>query len=161
MHPKSEDYTVSTKIVAETNNYLAGVSASLFAVPKNHLETPSDYVRRIIKEKGLSHVKVAQRARQLGGELSPGTVNSIIQGHVKSPGVDMIPNLALGLGEPEDDVDRILRGKTLADDSRFQKSFYALLWYEASQLTDEKDKAEVKVLAENLMRDIQRRTLKT
>jgi hypothetical protein len=35
------------------------------------VESPEDYVRRVIAEKGLSHAKVAQRARQLGGELSP------------------------------------------------------------------------------------------
>lgn len=150
----------STNFVAEITNYLGRDSASLFAVPKAQVESPSDYVRRIIAEKGLSHVKVAQRAKALGGELSPGYVNSIIQGHVKSPSIDMIRNLALGLGESEDDVDAIFRGKTLADDAAFKKSAFAILWNECSQLPEGEQK-EVKILLDALKRDIQRRTLKS
>lgn len=151
----------STNFVAEITNYLGRDSASLSAVPKAQVESPSDYVRRIIAEKGLSHVKVAQRAKALGGELSPGYVNSIIQGHVKSPSVDMIKNLALGLGEPEDDVFDVFRGMSRAEDASLRRGFWASLANEAEQLGSETDKREIRVMAEALKREIQRRTLKS
>lgn len=122
-------------------------------------ESPQDYVRRVIAEKGLSHAKVAQRAKRFGGQLSPGYVNSIIQGHIKSPSIDMIRNLALGLGESEDDVVAVFRGKMLAEDAAFQKSIFAMLHREFSYLS-ENDQREVRVLLDVLKRDIQRRSAK-
>lgn len=150
----------STKIVAIKDNYLGGLGGSVFALPKKQTESPSDYVRRVIAEKGLSHVKVAQRARALGGELSPGYVNSIIQGHVKSPGVDMVYNLSLGLGEPVEDLLAVYLGQILPEDSSFNRSAFMALYQECERLSDA-DRHEVRILLDALKRDIQRRTLKS
>jgi transcriptional regulator with XRE-family HTH domain len=150
----------ATKILAIKDNYLGGLGGSVFALPKAQTETPSDYVRRIIAEKGLSHVKVAQRAKALGGELSPGYVNSIIQGHVKSPSVDMVYNLSLGLGEPVEDLLAIYLGQILPEDSMFKRSAFVTLYNECEHLSDS-DKRDVRVLLDALKRDIQRRTLKS
>lgn len=151
---------VSTKFVGIKDNFLGGLSGSVFTLPKIQTADPSDYVRRIIAEKGLSHVKVAQRAKALGGDLSPGYVNSIIQGHVKSPGIDMLYNLSLGLGEPVEDLIAIYLGQILPDDSMFSKSAFAQLHNECEQLP-ESEKREVKVLLDTIKRDVQRRTLKS
>lgn len=150
----------STKIIGEKANYLSAAFDRVCLLNRNHVESPQDYVRRIIAEKGLSHVKVAQRAKQLGGELSSGYVNSIIQGHVKSPGIDMIYNLSLGLGEPVEDLLAVYLGRVIPWDSGFRKSAFYGLYTEAEHL-NEADRREVKVLIEALKSEIQRRTAKS
>lgn len=150
----------STKIVGEKDNYLADAFGRLLGLAKNSVETPQDYVRRIIAEKGLSHVKVANRAKQLGGKLSPGYVNNIIQGHTESPGIDMIYNLSLGLGEPVEDLIAVYLGQVVPWDGGFRKSAFYGLYTEAEKLS-ESDRREVKVLIDALKSEIQRRTAKS
>lgn len=120
-------------------------------------ETLSDYVRRISASKpGMSHVKIAERAKKLDGTLSAGYVNSVIQGHVKSPKVETLQNLALGLGEPEDDLFEVARGKQLSDDAAFRIGVFAMLHREFQKLSD-KDKAAVQPFIDLLKREIQSR----
>jgi transcriptional regulator with XRE-family HTH domain len=150
---------MSTKIVCATDNYFADESDTILFPMKIHKKPPenlSDYVRRIAAEKGLSHVKIADRAKALGGTLSPGYVNSIIQGHVKSPKVETLQNLALGLGEPEEDLFEIARGKQLSDDAAFRLGVFAMLHRECQKLS-EADKEAVKPFVELLKREIQNR----
>lgn len=150
----------ATRIVAKKTTDLCGDFASLGWLAKTSVETPQDYVRRIIAEKGLSHVKVAQRAKQLGGKLSPGYVNNIIQGHTESPGIDMIYNLSLGLGEPVEDLIAVYLGQVVPWDGGFRKSAFYGLYTEAEKLS-ESDRREVKVLIDALKSEIQRRTAKS
>src|SRR5438477_1560251 len=151
----------ATTIVSIKDNYLGGRDASLCGLPKTTGETPQDYVRRVIAEKGLSHVKVAQRAKKLGGGLSPGYVNSIIQGQVKSPNIDMIYSLSLGLGEPVEDLLAIYLGRIVPSDTGFKKSAAFALYQECERLESETDKKEVRVLIDVVKRDIQRRTARS
>jgi transcriptional regulator with XRE-family HTH domain len=153
-------HIVSTRIVSEKDKDLGENFDSVSCLPKNPLETPQDYVRRIIADKGLSHVKVAQRAKKLGGDLSPGYVNSVIQGHVKSPGIDMLYNLSLGLGEPVEDLIAVYLGRIMPTDTGFKKSAAYALYQEYERLETEPDKREVKGLIEVIKREIQRRTAK-
>lgn len=152
-----------------SNNFLAvidnSVSEEKVVIPtamksaKKNKETLRNYVKRIIAEKGLSHVKVAERARALGGTLSAGYVNSVIQGHVKSPKVETLQNLALGLGEPEEDLFEIARGLQLADDAGFRLGVFAMLHRELSRMSGDNRK-EVAPFIDLLKREIQNRTLK-
>ena len=150
---------MSTNFLAVTNNYFGDESDTIPSPMKTHkksAENLSDYVRRIAAEKGLSHVKIADRAKRLGGTLSPGYVNSIIQGHVKSPKVETLQNLALGLGEPEEDLFEIARGKQLSDDAAFRLGVFAMMHRECNKLSEE-DKEAVKPFIELLKREIQSR----
>lgn len=147
---------MSTKIFDVRNNLVDGAFAILRFEMK-HRETLKDYVRRIVTTKpDMSHVKVAKRAKKLGGDISAGYVNTVIQGLVKDPGVNSVKSLALGLGEPEDDVFEIARGKQLAEDAAYRESVFAMLYHEYSHLTKE-DKRELQPIIEMLKREIQRR----
>ena len=117
-------------------------------------ESLRDYVRRVIAQKGLSHVKVAERARKLGHDLSPGTVNTVIQATVVSPKVSTLQALAAGLGEPEDDLFALARGKQPASTGE-----WASIESEYKHLS-ESDKKELRPVIEMLKQEIHRR-LKT
>lgn len=150
---------MSTKILCALDNYFDGESDRIESPMKTHkktLETLSDYVRRIAAAKGLSHLKIADRAKKLGGTLSGGYVNSVIQGHVKSPKVETLQNLAAGLGEPEDDIFEIARGRQLSDDAGFRLGVFAMLHRECSKLSEE-DKKAVQPFIDLLKREIQNR----
>lgn len=150
---------MSTKIICAIDNYFDRESDTILSPMKTHkkvFETLSDYVRRIAASKSLSHVKIANQAKKLGGTLSSGYVNSVIQGHVQSPKVETLQNLALGLGEPEDDVFEIARGKQLSDDAGFRIGVFAMLHRQCEKLSEEQKK-EVQPFVELLKREIQRR----
>lgn len=151
---------MSTNFLAVINN---SVQDDLDILPpsmksyKKERETLSSYVRRIAAKKGLSHVKIAERAKQLGGTLSAGYVNSVIQGHVKSPKVETLQSLALGLGEPEDDVFEVARGKQLSDDAGFRLGVWAMLHRECVKLKTDDDRRAVQPLIDLLKKEIQSR----
>lgn len=121
-------------------------------------ESLQDYVRRIIREKNLSHVKVSERSKKLGKKLglgiSPAVVNTIIQGTVDSPKVSTLQGLALGLGEPEDLIFELARGKQISTTGE-----WAAIQFEHDQLS-ESDKKELRPTIEMLKREIHLR-LKT
>ena len=151
---------MSTKTLAVIDNCVGRDSDILPPPMKTHkklTQTLSDYVRRIAAAKSVSHVKIAERAKHLGGTLSAGYVNSVIQGHVKSPKVETLQSLALGLGEPEDDVFEVARGKQLADDAGFRIGVFAMLHREFQKLSDE-DKKAVQPFIDLLKREIQSRS---
>lgn len=150
---------MSNNFLGKKNKYVVESFAILPTLMKNKAktrETLSQYVRRIATVKGLTHVKLAQRAKALGGELSAGYVNSVIQGHVKSPKVETLQSLALGLGEPEDDLFEIARGKQLAEDAGFRLGMWAMLHREFQKLPSDKQK-EIQPLLDLLKREIQGR----
>lgn len=152
---------MSTKFLCVIDNSVSEDSdilpASMKTRKKLAEETLSDYVRRISASKpGMSHVKIAERAKKLGGTLSAGYVNSVIQGHVTSPKVQTLQNLALGLGEPEDDIFEVARGKQLSDDAGFRLGIFAMLYREFQKLSDE-DKNAVQPFIDLLKREIQSR----
>lgn len=146
---------MSTKIFDVRNNNVDKPSAILPFRMKR--ETLRDYVRRIVTSKpDMSHVKVAKRAKKLGGDISSGYVNTVIQGLVKDPGVSSLKSLALGIGEPEDDLFDIARGRQLAEDAAYRESVFAMLYNEYSHLSKE-EKREMQPLIEMLKHEIQRR----
>jgi transcriptional regulator with XRE-family HTH domain len=113
------------------------------------------YVRRILKEKGLSLSEVERRS---GGSISDSYVCGIINGNVGSLTIAKLKALALGLGVPEDEVFAVARGVSPKDNQEFQESTFALLYYKYKELSDE-DKGEVIKFIEVLDREIEwRRT---
>lgn len=146
---------MSNKIFDVRDNHVDAAFAILpFRMKRESLR---DYVRRIVTSKpDMSHVKVAKRAKKLGGDISAGYVNTVIQGLVKDPGVSSIKSLALGIGETEDDLFEVARGKQLADDAGYRESVFAMLYNEFSHLSKE-EKREMQPLIEMLKHEIQRR----
>lgn len=150
---------MSTNFLSVVDN---SVSGDLDILPppmkgnKKDREPLGDYVRRIAFEKGLSHVRIAERAKQLGGTLSAGYVNSVIQGHVRSPKVETLQSLALGLGEPVEDLFEKALGRQLSEDAGFRIGLFAMLHRECSNLSDE-DRKAVQPFIDLLKREIQAR----
>lgn len=63
------------------------------------------YVRRIMQEKGLTIMEVAEGS---GGDMSPELLDDIRQGDVKDLSDSQVKALASGLGQSEDDVRAVL-----------------------------------------------------
>ena len=113
------------------------------------------YVRRILKEKGLSLSEVERRS---GGCISDSYVCGIINGNVGSLTITKLKALAQGLGVPEDELFAVARGRSTKDNQEFQESTFASLYDKYKDLSEE-DKKEVYKLIEVLDREIEwRRT---
>lgn len=119
-------------------------------------ESPQDYVNRVMKEGGLTHLKVAQRAQKLGYKMSHGYVHNIARGTADNPSVNLVQALAAGLGRPEEEVFAVFRGKQIEDEAGFKNSWFARVYAEYRELSDA-DQKEMRSLLEMLQREIQRR----
>lgn len=73
-------------------------------------ESLQEYVVRIAREKGLTHLAIAARAKAKDKKLSSGYVSNIMNGYGPNPSVTILQALAVGLDEPEDDVFAAARG---------------------------------------------------
>lgn len=118
-------------------------------------ESPQDYVNRILRETGLSHVKVSERARARGHKISAGYVNNICQGDADNPSIKLVQALAHGLGRPEDEVFAVFRGKPLTEETKYGESFFATMWEEFHKLPAAKQR-EIMPIIEMTLREISR-----
>jgi transcriptional regulator with XRE-family HTH domain len=118
-----------------------------------HHENLSGYVRRILKEKGLTLSDVERRA---GGEISDSYVAGITSGSVKNLTLEKLKALAKGLGVSEYRVIEIASGIPHFGDEDFQESDFASLFTKYKYLSDS-DKKEVQVLLNALDNEIERR----
>lgn len=121
------------------------------------LESPQEYVNRVMQEAGMVHRTVAERAVALGHKLSAGYVHNIASGDVDNPSVKLVQALAVGLGRPEDEVFLVFRGKAPTEGVR--DSFFAMLANEYQHLANG-DQKELRVVLKMLQREIQRRLTK-
>lgn len=120
-------------------------------------ESPQEYVNRIMREAGLVHRAVAERAQALGYKLSGGYVHNIASGAINNPTVKLLQALAVGLGRPEDEVFLVFRGKAATEE--YKDSLFATIWNEYKHLPNG-DQKELRVVLNMLHREIQRRLLK-
>jgi len=72
-----------------------------------HRTILADYLRRVIKEKGLSYREVSHRS---GGRISASTVTDLLGGKNANPTVEILQGLARGIDEPEAYVFEAARG---------------------------------------------------
>jgi len=75
----------------------------------NMNETLSEYVRRVMREKGLTFKDVEERSRNA---VKIGTVSDIVQERTTNPTVSTLKALARGLGQTEEEVFAIARGES-------------------------------------------------
>jgi transcriptional regulator with XRE-family HTH domain len=79
------------------------------------LESLPEYVRRVMKEKGLKPKDVETRS---GKKIDAAYVFKIISGNSKYPSVVKLQALAEGLGVDEDELFRVARGIPLHESSK-------------------------------------------
>src|ERR1044072_726669 len=88
-------------------------------------ESLDRYVRRVLKEKGLSYADVEERS---GGAISDSYIGNIVTGGVGSVTVGKLKALARGLDVNEDEIFSVARGASPSDLRDFQKSRFAPLF---------------------------------
>lgn len=123
----------------------------------NGQESLDKYVRRVIKNKGLSLMEVSRRAR---GGISDSYLCSITKGNFGSLTVGKLKALAEGLGVPEQEVLAVACGSEPARDTEFECSKFATLFDKYRGLTDE-DKRELGPILEMFEREVEWRRKKT
>lgn len=101
------------------------------------IETLQEYVRRIMREKGLLPGDVQRNSK---GKISDSYVSSILT-EQKNLSVKMLKALAQGLGVPEDEVFDVARGYSRPiDDERFRESLLYMLYEKLKTASPEKQK---------------------
>lgn len=74
------------------------------------VESLGQYLRRIMSEKRLTMIDVQERSDR---RITDAYIANIMKGIASNPSVDKLKALAVGLGEPEDDVFKVARGLPL------------------------------------------------
>jgi transcriptional regulator with XRE-family HTH domain len=116
-------------------------------------ESLDRYVRRVLREKGLSYADVEGRSH---GAISDSYIGNIVTGTVGSVTVGKLKALARGLDVSEDEIFAVARGTSPADLRDFQKSRFAVLLEKYKKLPAE-DQKETLILLEALEHEIERR----
>lgn len=114
-----------------------GKAIKLQARMAQKLPNLRDWVRKKLKEKKLTHILVAKRAQKLGYKLSPAFTGTIVNEMNDSVSVRKLQAFAAGLGESEDEVFDIARGKQVADEDKYKSSIFARMHREYSALPKE------------------------
>lgn len=122
----------------------------------NREESLARYVRRVLKEKGLSYAEVEERSE---GAISDSYIGNIVTGSVGSVTVAKLKALARGLDVSEDEIFGVARGTAAADLRDFRQSRFATLFDKYSSLPDD-DQKEVLILLETVEHEIERRRLR-
>lgn len=122
----------------------------------NRQESLDRYVRRILKERGLSYADVEERSQ---GAISDSYIGNIVTGTVGSVTVAKLKALARGLDVSEDEIFAVARGKSPADLRDFQKSRFATLFERYKKLPVE-DQSEIQILLETIEHEIERRQMR-
>lgn len=122
----------------------------------NGRETLEQYVKRVLREKGLTLSDVERRA---GGTISDSYVAGITNGNVRNLTLDKLKALARGLGVTEDKIIAVASGlASLAEDGFHQSDFASL--FKKYKYLSEQDKKEVQVLLQVLDNEIERRQMR-
>jgi len=119
-------------------------------------ESLEQYVRRILKEKGLTYADVAERSQEA---ISDSYIGNIVAGSIGSLTVAKLKALARGLDVSEDEIFAAARGNSPADLRHFQKSRFATLFDRYKKLSGE-DQKEMLVLLEAVEHEIERRQMR-
>ena len=113
-------------------------------------ETLAEFVRRNLREKGLSYAEVQ---RQAGGAISKSYICGICNGLEVSLTVKKLQALARGLDVPEDELFAIARGAALSQ-RNLDTSRFALMYFRYQRLPEE-DRQAVDLLLDAMDREIE------
>lgn len=123
-----------------------------------HPETLEEYMRRLAREKGLTHKNIAERARARGYKLSAPYVGNLITGSAANPTMGIIRALAAGFDEPEENFVAVLKGK-MPEHRGFRQSFFYGLWEDYQELSpkdQEYFKKTLEMLHQHMRRQLER-----
>lgn len=120
------------------------------------LDALAAYVRKVMRENNLTVYAVERQARKRGGTLGKSTVDAIVQGTLKNPGIFTIRELAWGLSRPVEEVVSVALGTLTSDTAGFKKSDVANLWEGYTQLIKKSDQRVIERIFEMLDREIRR-----
>lgn len=107
----------------------------------------ADYVRRIIRERGLNYREIANKARRGGFKLSHSTVGEIIKNPNTGFRLETLQALAYGLGVPEDEVINRARGVQRSSPSEYHRRLAEQLYDELETASEDKAKYLTGVIA--------------
>jgi transcriptional regulator with XRE-family HTH domain len=92
------------------------LSSSLFdmlkAVSDESYVIFTDYLRKVIADKGLNYREIAARS---GGSVTHSTIHDILAGRSRNPTVSTLKGLSKGLGVPESELFDAARGASSSD----------------------------------------------
>lgn len=123
---------------------------------KKRKEELPDFIRRLLKEKGLSTRDVEERAKRKGKKITHGYISRIVSRTVTNPSVDKLKALAAGLGVREKEIFDYLHNDPLENNAAYQESGFAFLYEKYKDLTD-KDKMELSIFITIIDHEIERR----
>lgn len=124
--------TVINKMLSTAN-----VNWSKQAVVRNQQKGLAEFVREVMREKGLTYREVSRRSGYVGPGsegLSHTTVFDIVNERTNNIKRDTLRALAKGLGEPEERLVSIVYG-TPRDRDGFDESEFALMYSRVRKLT--------------------------
>jgi hypothetical protein len=115
----------------------------------------SEYVRRVINDKGLSYREVSWRAKKKGYDISHTTVGDIINKPEKDVRRETLKALAAGLEVDEDEVIAIAFGKVPKEVRKFREGMMTAMLDGFGKLSD-KDQKVILPYLEMVKREIDR-----
>jgi transcriptional regulator with XRE-family HTH domain len=126
---------------------------------KKQREGLADFVRRILKETGLTTSDVEQRAKRKGKRINSGYVSRVVSRTATNLTIEKLKALAAGLGVREEEVFNRVLEKPLESDPEYQESDFAFLFSKYKDLS-ESDKRELRTLIQAISREIEWRLTK-
>lgn len=106
----------------------------------SRLDGLADYVRRVIREKGLTYRQVADKAKRGGHKLSHSTVGEIIKNPQTSFRLETLQALAYGLGVAEDEIINRARGIQQPSPSEYHRRLVEQIYDELETASSDKEK---------------------
>lgn len=123
-------------------------------MPKNP-EDLADYVRRVVKEAGVSYREVEETAKKKGFHISNGYVSKIVSRAAVNLSIEKLCALAAGLNRPEEEVFAVARGEKLTEEKISEATMNAVA-FNYGKLT-KKDREAIAPLLRALQREIDER----
>ena len=110
----------------------------------------ADFIRRTMRDKGLSLRDVEERSR---GRISNSYLSKLLSGSSRNPTGDKLAAIADGLGVPLKELHRATGGEP-ADDDDFRESVLHMLYEKAKKASPE-DKRFIDRTIKHLLRDLE------
>lgn len=122
---------------------------------KKHDEDLADFVRRVMKEAGVSYREVEETAQKKGFKISNGYISKIVSRAAANISIEKLRALAAGLNRPDEEVFAVARGQML-DVGKINDAVMNLLAFNYGKLP-KRDKEALDPLLRALQREIAER----
>lgn len=137
------------------SDILAESQSQPMASNEDHIRALADYVRKAMMEDGLTVYAVEKEIRRRGGTMGKSTVDQILQGKIKNPGIYTLRQLSWGIFRPLDEVLDVALGRQSSEASGFSKSELSNI-YELGKTLPLPDQRMFKRLYKMLLHEMER-----